>query len=171
MIETKHGNVLDVPRGIIVHGCNAQGVMGSGIALEVKNRFPEVYNLYRSHHIDKRGLVLGDIHYVEVSDDKFIVNAITQNLFWRPGSGDRFISYDAIVECFEKVRDLAVHLSTHRATESEPYPVEVLFPLIGAVRGGGNWQIIEKIIDETIPDKLGIKKTLYLFDQSDHSHK
>lgn len=32
----KTGNILDVREGIIVHGCNLKGVMGSGLALQIK---------------------------------------------------------------------------------------------------------------------------------------
>lgn len=32
MIQYKTGNLLDTPDSYIVHGCNAQGVMGSGVA-------------------------------------------------------------------------------------------------------------------------------------------
>jgi O-acetyl-ADP-ribose deacetylase (regulator of RNase III) len=35
MIETRKGSLLDAT-GIIVHGCNCQGVMGSGVALAIK---------------------------------------------------------------------------------------------------------------------------------------
>jgi len=36
MIKVNKGNLLDVTSGIIVHGCNAKSVMGSGVALAVK---------------------------------------------------------------------------------------------------------------------------------------
>ena len=37
MIQYKKGDLLSVTKGIIAHGCNAQGVMGSGVALQIKN--------------------------------------------------------------------------------------------------------------------------------------
>jgi O-acetyl-ADP-ribose deacetylase (regulator of RNase III) len=36
MKQIKFGDILDAQYGIIVHGCNAQGVMGSGTALHIK---------------------------------------------------------------------------------------------------------------------------------------
>ena len=153
MIETRYGNVLDVERGIIVHCCNCQGVMGSGIALEVKNRFPEAYKAYKDQELAGE-MKLGNCTFVEVADDKFIVNALGQHLY---GSSGRFVSYDALTTCFEKVRELARHLNTHRPDNG---PFEILFPKIGAVRAGGNWEIIKVIIDETIPDSIP-KKIYY----------
>ena len=37
----KFGNILDA-KGIIMHGCNAQGVMGSGLAKDIRERWPAV---------------------------------------------------------------------------------------------------------------------------------
>jgi len=159
MIERVNGDVLAVEKGIIVHGCNCLGVMGSGIALSVKNRYPKAYEVYKAQE-KADGLKLGRVSYVEVEDDKFIVNGLTQRVF-APHQPDypngRYTSYDAVDDVFHKVKALAVHLKTHRPDSEIP----VLFPLIGAVRGGGKWEVIEKIIDEAIPDT--IRKVLYIF--------
>lgn len=161
MINSTYGNVLDVSKGIIVHGCNCQGVMGSGIALEVKNRFPEAFKVYRQQY-EAGDAELGTVTFVEVSDDKFIVNALTQNLYGVDNANfadGRLTSYDAVSECFVKVAKLANHLNTHRADNG---PFHVYFPKIGAVRGGGNWEIIKSIIDEMVPDSIA-QKVYYEF--------
>ena len=49
-IEVIKGDVLSIKEGIIVHGCNCQGVMGGGVALSIRNQFPTVYNLYRKQY-------------------------------------------------------------------------------------------------------------------------
>ena len=36
--EYKTGDLLAVPSGHIVHGCNAQGAMGAGVALAIRNK-------------------------------------------------------------------------------------------------------------------------------------
>ena len=151
MIEIFTGNVLDEPTGIIVHGCNCQGVMGAGIALQVKERFPEAYKVYRDMH-EGSGLVLGEVTVAEIDQTKFIVNANTQN---STGNG-RQVSYDAIATCFETVVLLADYI---RDTRGEN--LAVMFPMIGAGLGGGNWEIISTIIDKTVPDR--ITKVLFQF--------
>lgn len=40
MIEYRKGNLLDITSGVIVHGCNMRGVMGSGVALAIRNKYP-----------------------------------------------------------------------------------------------------------------------------------
>ena len=42
----KEGNVFDSDADIICHQVNCQGVMGSGVAKEVRERFPNVYEQY-----------------------------------------------------------------------------------------------------------------------------
>ena len=47
MIKYKKGSLFDAPPGVIlVHACNAQGVWGSGIALQFKERFPYSFKNY-----------------------------------------------------------------------------------------------------------------------------
>jgi O-acetyl-ADP-ribose deacetylase (regulator of RNase III) len=155
MIKVVKGDVLAIDRGIIVHGCNCQGVMGSGVAAEVAKRFPEAFTAYKwQEEID--GLTLGNISFAYTSTkDKIIVNALTQNLYGAKNasySNGRLTSYDAVAECFYKVLELCKKNNCF----------DVAFPLIGAVRGGGDWSVISAIIDSVLPDT--ITKTLYLFE-------
>ena len=153
MIETRYGNALDVQTGIIVHGCNCQGVMGGGIALEVKNRFPAAFYEYDRVH-RSRGLKLGEICFVEVSPNKFIINANTQDKFGH--AGGRFVSYDAIADCFTEVAKFAATVEQHRERK-----LEIIFPLIGAGLGGGDWKVISAIIDVVVPDTF--TKVLFIY--------
>ena len=45
-VVIKEGNVFDSDADIICHQVNCQGVMGSGVAKEVRERFPNVYEQY-----------------------------------------------------------------------------------------------------------------------------
>lgn len=156
MIETRYGNALDVQTGIIVHGCNCQGVMGGGIALEVKNRFPDAYHEYMRVH-NARGLKLGQISFAEVSQNKFIVNAQTQDQFGRPG---RNVSYDAVADSFVEVVRFATAIREHRNLN-----LDIIFPAIGAGLGGGDWNVISAMIDAIVPDAIngGFNKVLYIY--------
>jgi O-acetyl-ADP-ribose deacetylase (regulator of RNase III) len=144
------GDALDVTEGIIVHGCNCQGVMGAGIARAVKSRFPEAFNAYQQA-MNTSGLILGQVSFALVNDKKIIVNANTQEF---TGAGKRQVNYDAVASCFEKVQ---VIVDTCRQTGLD---LPVIFPLIGAGLAGGNWKIIETIINETLKDD--VKKHLYV---------
>lgn len=136
-IVTKTGNLLNVESGWIIHSCNAQGIMGSGVALAVKKEYPEAFKIYRNEY-ETSGLNLGTSTVYFHSDRLAIVNAICQDNF---GTGKRFTSYDAIATCFE---DINLLIATERIDK------EVHIPLIGAARGGGNWEIIREIIEQTM---------------------
>jgi len=79
-ITIKYGDLLEhVTSGHILHGCNAQGVMGGGFALLVKNQYPSAYNDYLTRY-QSRGLMLGTAYPV-ISEDVTIWNMITQEYF------------------------------------------------------------------------------------------
>jgi O-acetyl-ADP-ribose deacetylase (regulator of RNase III) len=139
-IKSQIGNLLHVKSGHIVHGCNAQGVMGSGVALGVKNTYPQAFADYMEVH-NAGGLNLGESYPTAVMPNLIIWNAVTQNLY---GKGTRMVSYDAIQTCFQAVNDW-IH-----ANPKAMVPAEIHIPLIGAARGGGNWEIISEIIEQTM---------------------
>jgi len=137
-IVTKIGNLLDVNSGHIVHGCNAQGVMGSGVALAVKKKYPGAFDKYIVQHAMSR-LALGTAYAYQVHENLYVWNAITQDRYGQQG---RNCSYDAIQTCFEQV-NTAVGFTLDVTPE-------IHIPMIGAGLGGGNWEIIREIIEQTV---------------------
>lgn len=55
MIIYKQGNLLDSGCKVICHQVNCQGVMGSGIAKEIRNRFPTAYTEFRKSFLSGKG--------------------------------------------------------------------------------------------------------------------
>lgn len=131
MIKVIRGDLLSVESGIIAHGCNAKGVMGGGVALAIRKKYPQVFNEYRDTFI-KSGLRLGEASAIRVSDDLTIWNLITQSSYG--SDGRRFVNYAAIAKSFcmmmEKVDQDAV----------------ISIPSIGAGLGGGDINVILDII-------------------------
>lgn len=119
--------------------------MGSGVALGVKQTWPHVFADYLTQHKSKEGLVLGVVYPVTVSPDIVVWNAITQNLF---GHQARMVSYDAIETCFAQINWLISEGGFDNTAFTQPKEVHI--PLIGAARGGGNWEIIREIIEQTM---------------------
>lgn len=130
--EIVYGDVFDkieVPT-IIAHGCNTRGVMGSGIALTIKNKFPGAYRKYRDEYektkkqFPEEGpdyLDLGQVIFHYENPSLIIANCITQIL-----GGDRPMNYVAIIESMKTVIKQTKGI------------YEVRFPLIGGGLGGGN---------------------------------
>ena len=48
MIEIYDCSVFDVFSNVIAHQVNCQGVMGSGVAKQIRDRYPEVYTQYKA---------------------------------------------------------------------------------------------------------------------------
>ena len=136
-IITKIGNLMDVTSGHMVHGANAQGVMGAGVALAIKNKYPGAYLDYRNIY-EEEGLELGVSYPYCPTSDLVIWNAITQEWFGQPG---RNCSYDAIQTCFEDINKAV--------TGFDQIAKEIHIPALGAGLGGGNWEIIREIIEQT----------------------
>tara|TARA_R110000822_G_scaffold249085_2_gene376595 strand:- start:405 stop:857 length:453 start_codon:yes stop_codon:yes gene_type:complete len=136
--KTVQGNLLTSDETIIGHGCNCLGVMGGGIALQIKERYPENFKMYKTYCRDEGFSgpdLLGD--YVTWNNDKLkIVNMFTQ--FDTSYSKARNASYDAIADCFAKIE----------LDNSIPH---IAIPLIGGGLGGGYWPVIEKIINRYAP--------------------
>lgn len=134
------GNLFATDIEHIVHGCNAQGVMGSGVARIVRDDYPAVYNFYVEQY-NKYGLKLGDVQFVH-DNGKTIVNAITQHLYGKPAEPTRFVDYDAVADCIKTVNQV-LKLSGY---------TDVALPMIGAGLGGGDWRVIEQIIEREMID-------------------
>lgn len=129
------GNLIDLAEqgryDIIVHGCNCQNIMGAGIAKEIKRRYPQAWEA--DCHATRNGFnKIGMISVCGVG--KFhIVNAYTQETI---GNGLR-TNYAALRKCFAKIKDL--------------FPGKRIgFPLIGCGLGGGDWEVVEQIINEEL---------------------
>lgn len=136
------GDLLETDLMNIAHGCNAQGVMGSGVAKAVRAKYPEVFKAYKAVY-DRSGLFVGEVVYVETHDGKTIHNMITQENYGRT-PGFKFVSYDGIYTCFK-------YLNADVSLREEGM-IDLAIPKIGSQLGGGNWDAIKAIIDSVTPD-------------------
>lgn len=164
MQNVKFGNILDLQHDVytsnphqmkyIVHGCNAQGVMGSGIAKQVRNEFPSAYQKYVEvckNFKNDWSMLGGLIIPCQVRPDLCIVNAFTQEHF---GRDKCYISYKAISGAFEQ---LAMMADDEQAV--------VNYPLIGAGLGGGDWAIISNIIEAAFQRSPSIERNLWIYEE------
>ncbi len=153
MINTIEGSILEVETGFIVHGCNMQGKMGSGVAKVLRDRYPTIYRPYaylcemRKNAVDEGTRNLYNIAPQEVRDGLFVINALTQEFYGYDGA--KYVSYEQIIKCFKEINDLIPEYVAHGLIED----TTVNFPLIGCDLGGGDWTVVSALIDEQIDDK------------------
>lgn len=133
-IKYEKGDVFASPYRFILHGCNAQGVMGAGFARQIRDKYPFAYKEYVSIH-QKRGLILGETQVVKCRD-RIIINAVIQEFYGRD-PGKRYVSYDAIANSLSLIEDAL-------------YGETIAMPMIGAGLGGGDWKVIEAIIESEL---------------------
>jgi O-acetyl-ADP-ribose deacetylase (regulator of RNase III) len=138
MIKYVKGDLFGTDCDIIAHGCNCRGVMGSGVAALVRDKYPKAYSLYIEKDVED-GWALGDVQMVLQNDGKYIANCATQFHFLPRGMNHA--DYDAIRACMEKVKRFAQMKS-----------LSIAIPKIGAGLAGGDWHTIEGILKEVFSD-------------------
>lgn len=123
MLIIKYGDVFEELKegDVFVHGCNARGVMGSGIAKVIKERFPAVYERYKKS--DKK---LGSITTLVIDGVRY-VNAITQDNYGRD-KNKVYVDYIAVEKALSRVVESCQLFGYNR----------VVFPFIGAGLANGD---------------------------------
>lgn len=147
-IIERTGDFLAGDEVLVIHGCNAQGEMGSGAALAVRQRIPIAYRVYREVYL-LRGLPLGEVIWaIDIGGDaqrpRIVGNAITQEYY---GPHGRYVNYGAIRDTLRHVDQFVAR--THDDIQiARVSPITAVgMPMIGAGRGGGDWAEIVKIIE------------------------
>ena len=82
-MEYINGDITNETSGLIIHGCNAQGRMGSGVALAIKKKWPIVYTMYKKAPTGRNQL--GKAQFIRIDDDLAIANLWTQEYFGNDG--------------------------------------------------------------------------------------
>lgn len=132
-------DIFTCTEDIIVHQTNCQGVMGSGIAKQVKEKYPEVFNAY--YHYCKTHIVpdlLGTSLICEANDGKIIANVFGQNGF---GAGLQ-TDYDALRNALQEVHDFA---KENKKSVAIPYK-------LGCGLAGGDWNKVFDMITDVFSD-------------------
>lgn len=146
-ITYRKGDLLASNLKVIAHGCNCQGKFGSGIALQIRNTYPNVYEVYRLKY-QVLGLELGTILPVRTLDDRIVVNCMTQYDYGKDGT--LYIDYNAVDRCMAAIN-----------SNVEAWGVtEIGMPKIGAGLGGGDWNRIEDIIVRNAKNFIPVVYTL-----------
>lgn len=146
-ITYRKGDLLASNLKVIAHGCNCQGKFVSGIALQIRNTYPNVYEVYRLKY-QVLGLELGTILPVRTLDGRIVVNCMTQHNCGNDGRV--YVDYDAVDKCMAAINS---------NVQNWDVP-EVGFPKIGAGLGGGDWNRIEDIIVRNAKNFIPVVYTL-----------
>lgn len=141
--QVVHKDIFTTHLNAIAHGVNCQGVMGAGIALEVKRRYPDLFEKYKKMCLEYKDeystiteFPFGTMQPYRVPNTNLhILNCFTQHDTAKR-RGEVAISYQAIFTSF----------SVAGAYCKENGIEELAIPQVGAGLGGGNWKIIYQLI-------------------------
>lgn len=143
MLPIIEGDITDFPSGIscIAHGCNTMGIMGSGLALQMARKYPEVRSIDQQA-FQERKVCLGHFSYVQLPDRRLIFNLYQQITF---GHLNLLALQKSVEAALTKITEL-------RSKE----PLEVVGPYtdttlalpykIGCGLAKGNWQEVKAML-------------------------
>ena len=131
MIKYIEGTVFNSPAKTIVNAVNCFGVMGAGIALEFKLRYPEMYLDYESKCKSKQ-IEIGIPRIYEYSNNRWIMNFPTKS-HWR---------YPSKLKWIEMGLEYFVRNYKRRNIES------IAFPKLGTNKGGLDWDEVKPIMEK-----------------------
>lgn len=129
-------------RKIMVHCVNTSGVMGSGVALAIKQKWKHVFECYSGWYDEGWGtsyedlntqvqFMLGQVQLVKADSELLVANMIAQTeprgctidgVYLRP------IRLESLKECMLRVRKLAKELNS-----------SIIGPKFCSERAGGDW--------------------------------
>lgn len=137
MIIEINKDILDTDCDVIAHGVNCQGIMGSGVAKVLYQKWPENKFMYQDYchtrHPDK---LLGDILDVITKDNKVIINCFTQLNYGY--DKQLYLSYEALEKCINKIKDWGY--------------TQIAIPKIGCGLAGGDWEKVKEILNRVAPE-------------------
>lgn len=158
-IQYIRDDIVNTTAPIIAHGCNMQGVMGSGVAKALRSKWPEIFTVYNCKCLD-RFFDLGDVDLVRLNTETspfYVANILTQ--FNYGNDGKKYASYEALIK---GLNNLALIMTLEIGwTYSVENRKVVAMPFIGCGLGGLIKSAVIELIQEILVDKYNIDVDIY----------
>ncbi len=138
MIKFVKGNIFESNAEALVNSVNTVGVMGKGIALQFKERFPENYKLYKKA-CENGEVIIGKVFVTSTNslvNPKWIINFPTKK-HWLHRSSYKFIE-EGLNNLIKVIKELNIK--------------SIAIPPLGAGQGGLKWERVKKLLQ----DKLAV---------------
>jgi O-acetyl-ADP-ribose deacetylase (regulator of RNase III) len=141
-------DISTISKGVVAHGVNCQGVMGSGVAASLRSAYPQIFTTYKKicddYENNPNWMMLGLVDIVEVSgefeDELLIVNCFTQERYGRDGKV--YADAKAVFKSLDQAIELADGLA-----------LPFFMPKIGCGLGGLSWEHDVEVIVEALSVK------------------
>ena len=146
MIRFTQGNLLEASAEALVNTVNEVGVMGKGIALMFRERFPENTRLYVEASKAKQ-VVVGHMLVTETGElfPRWIINFPTKK-HWRNPSKQAWVR-DGLDDLVRVVRELGIR--------------SIALPPLGCGNGGLSWLTVRPMIEAALSALPGVDVLVY----------
>lgn len=142
------GNIFSSGAEAIVITVNCEGVMGAGIALDAKNRWPTIYDSY------SKKCELNEFHIGDIMWDRSVSQQVAlfpSKKLWRAPS---------------KLSYLKDGLNTLHTDIIRRSITSIALPHLGCSNGGLIWSDVKPLVMEKLSGIDGLKIELWKFDQN-----
>lgn len=143
MIEYIEGDIFDSPAQVIVNTVNTVGVMGKGLALSFKKRYPDMFESYKKV-CEKHQLTIGKLMLHQEADHWILLFPTKEN--WRNPSKLEYIE-----------KGLMKFVSTY----AEKHITSIAFPKLGCGNGELDWNFVRPLMERYLKP-LPIDVYIYL---------
>ena len=142
MIKHIKCDIFESGADVICHQVNCQGVMGSGIAKQVREKYPWVYGEYKDFcYFYQPSELLGFCLITYIDETHMIANLFGQEKFGYDGKC--YTNYDGLRNALKQLN------------KGHPDKTIAIPYLMGCHRGGGDWNIVYKMIEEVFGNSRG----------------
>lgn len=139
IINALQNNEIDY----LIHQCNSKGVMGAGLAKQVKERIPEAYTAYMDDYKFFREKHGKDLPLGLYSSANGVINLVAQEGY---GKGKRFTNYGALASAFCSLFNGVQDFDSRHPTD-----LTIGIPkYLGCGLGGGDWEIVLELIEHCL---------------------
>lgn len=146
MIKYVNGDIFNSIAQALVNPVNTKGIMGGGLALAFKEKYPKMFEQYKID-CENKIIVVGKLHwFYNTSDGKIIINFPTKN-HWKEKSKIEYIE-----------RGLEYFIKYYKEIGIK----SVAFPKLGCGLGGLDWDNEVKPLMEKFLSNLEIEVYIYV---------
>lgn len=143
MLEYIEGDIFNSPAQVIVNTVNTVGVMGKGLALSFKRRYPSMFEAYR-RACEKKQLTIGKLMLYYAPDHWILMFPTKEN--WRNPS---------------KIEYLEAGLSKFVRSYADKGITSIAFPRLGCGNGELLWENVKPVMERYLKP-LPITVYIYL---------
>lgn len=143
MITYTTGDILQADVDAVINTVNTVGVMGKGLALQFKRRYPENFKQYK-RACDSGIVQIGSMFVTETYElrgPRYVINFPTKK-HWRADSRLDYIRA-GLADLIRVIEDLKIR--------------SIAVPPLGAGNGGLNWAEVRTLVDQALADLPGVE--------------